>query len=138
MRIVRRLCVVLAALGLLGGCGSGDDDDLATTNPTTAVVATTAPTTIGIATSGQCADQNFTPNSDDIAGDIVATGVSCAEAEAFVRRVGPLVGATGGPANIEVGGFACVRTKEDDGQYGIPSSDYECTNGDRKVTFHRT
>ena len=68
----------------------------------------------------------------------MATGLSCAEAEAFVRRVGPLVGATGGPANIEVGGFACVRTKADDGQYGIPSSDYECTNGDQKVTFHRT
>ena len=55
-----------------------------------------------------------------------------------MRRVGPLVGATGGPANIEVGGFACVRTKEDDGQRGLPSSDYECTSGDQKVTFHRT
>jgi len=100
--------------------------------------ARTTPTTLGNPTGGRCADQNFTPNSEDIAGDVVATGLSCVEAEAFVRRVGPLVGATGGPANIEVGGFACVRTKEDDGQRGIPSSDYECTNGDQKVTFHRT
>ena len=124
------------AVALLSAC-SDDDGDVATDPPAT-VVATTAPTTIGIPTSGQCADQNFTPNSEDIAGDIVATGLSCAEAEAFVRQVGPLVGATGVPANIEVGGFACVRTNQNDGQRGIPSADYECTNGDRKVTFHRT
>jgi hypothetical protein len=37
-----------------------------------------------------------------------------------------------------VAGFACVRTREDDGTYGLPSSDYECTSGDQKVTFHRT
>ncbi len=108
---------------------------------TTTAPATTAPTTTAGPTpgsGGRCADQNFTPNSDDIAGAIVAVGLSCAEAEEFVRKVGPLVGATGGPADIAVAGFDCVRTKADDGSLGIPSSDYECTSGAKKVTFHRT
>jgi hypothetical protein len=101
-------------------------------------------TTIAVLTSttvpgtSQCADQAFTPNTEDVAADVVATGLPCAEVEVFLRKVGPLVGATGGPAQITVDGFDCVRTRQDDGTYGLPSADYECTSGAREVTFRRT
>jgi hypothetical protein len=124
-------------VALLGACSSGDDGDVAAiASSTTAAPAPT--TTAGGGATTQCDDLSFTPNSEDIANHIVATGLPCLEAEAFVGKVGPLVGATGGPANIAVAGYACVRTREDDGTYGLPSSDYECTSGDKKVTFHRT
>jgi hypothetical protein len=137
-RRVSAIGALAAAALLLGGCSDGDGDvATGSTTSTTAIVATPT-SSASVGTGGRCADQNFTPNSEDIASAIVATGLSCAEAEAFVRRVGPLVGATGGPAGIEVGGFACARTGQDDGAYGIPSADYECTDGARTVTFHRT
>ena len=141
-KALRLAAAVIVAVGLLGACSDDDGDgDGATAASSTTAPATTAPTTTAGPTpgsGGRCADQNFTPNSEDIASEIVAVGLSCAEAEEFVRRVGPLVGATGGPADIAVAGFDCVRTEEDDGSLGIPSSDYECTSGAKKVTFHRT
>ncbi len=131
--------MTVVVLGLFGACsGENDEGAVATTTPTTPTTTSTSPTSGVVPNPSTCANQNFTPNSEDIAGNVVATGLTCAEAEAFVRKVGPLVGATGGPANISVDGFACVRTKEDDGSYGLPSSDYECTSGTRTVTFHRT
>jgi hypothetical protein len=138
-RAIRLAAAVIVAVGLLGAC-SDDDGDVATSTSSTTTAAAAPSTTAGPTpgSGGRCADQNFTPNSEDIAGDIVAVGLSCAEAEEFVRKVGPLVGATGGPADIAVAGFDCVRTKADDGSLGIPSSDYECTSGAKKVTFHRT
>ncbi|MEA2828758.1 MAG: hypothetical protein QOG43_3197 [Actinomycetota bacterium] len=125
-------------IALLGACSSGDDGDVTATASSTSSAAAAPTTTAGAGATAQCDDQSFTPNTEDIANHIVATGLSCKDAEAFVGKVGPLVGATGGPANISVAGFACVRTREDDGTYGLPSSDYECTSGDKKVTFHRT
>jgi len=53
-----------------------------------------------------------------------------------VRKVGPLVGAVGGPTRIEVDGFTCMRTRQDDA--GLPSSEFQCTGGSKKVTFLRT
>jgi hypothetical protein len=140
-RNTHRLVSALAVLGLvvLAGC-SDDDGDVATVPPTTiGSAATTVATATSAATgTSNCANQIFTPNSEDIAGAVVATGLSCADAEAFLRKVGPLVGATGGPASITVDGFDCVRTRQDDGTYGIPSADYECTRGPMEVTFTRT
>ncbi|HEX2047588.1 MAG TPA: hypothetical protein VHF27_07485 [Acidimicrobiales bacterium] len=85
----------------------------------------------------ECANVGFTPNSDDVAGGIVAVGMTCAEAEGLVRTVGAQVGA-GGPARVEANGFACVRTGQDDGGRGLPSSTFECTSGSKRVTFVRT
>ena len=89
-------------------------------------------------TTAACSDIGFTPNSEDMASDVVAFNLSCAEAEALVRKVGPRLGAVGGPSRVEVDGFACVRTAQDDGARGIPSSDFECTSAAKKVTFRRT
>ena len=86
--------------------------------------------------ASRCNDIGFTPNSDNMASDIVATGVGCTEAEALVRKVGPQVGAIGEPSRVEVDGWACVRTASSD--RFLPSSDFACTSGARVVTFVRT
>ena len=83
-----------------------------------------------------CPDIGFAPNSDNVAGDIFATNMTCAEADTLVRKVGPQVGAIGGPNRVEADGFVCVRTSSS--QVGLPSSDFECTSGSKKVTFTRT
>lgn len=83
-----------------------------------------------------CADVAFAPNSDNIATTIVASGVSCAEAEALVRKAGTQLRSVGGPSRAEVDGWVCVRTASSTGP-GLPASDYECTSGSNKVTFHR-
>jgi len=100
-------------------------------------IGTFAVTDSPAAVSLRCANVGFTPNSDDVAGSIVATGLSCLDAEDFVRAVGARVGATSGPDRLEQGAFVCIRTARRDGP-GLPASDYECTSGARKVTFSRT
>jgi len=141
-RTTRRLVSALVLAGLVALTGCSDDDGDTAPDPTTADATTTtaASTATTAPATGPftCADQAFTPNSDDIAADIVATGLSCAEAEALVRRIGPLVGAVGGPAEITVAGYECLRTSEDDGAQGLPSSDYRCTSGATSITFTRT
>jgi hypothetical protein len=87
-------------------------------------------------TRSACPDIGFTPNSDNVASDIYATNMTCAEADTLVRKVGPQVGAVGGPSRLEVDGFVCVRTSSS--QAGLPSSEFECTSGSKKVTFTRT
>lgn len=87
--------------------------------------------------AASCADVGFAPNSDDLATDIVATGVGCVEAEALVRNVGAQVRSVGGPSQLEADGWACVRTSENDPDRGLPSSDFECVTGSKKVTFRR-
>jgi hypothetical protein len=84
-----------------------------------------------------CADVVFSPNSENMASGIVATGfASCADAEAFVRRVGVQLRAVGGPAELQVDNFACARTAESD--RALPSADYRCSSGLQTVYFHRT
>ncbi len=86
----------------------------------------------------RCSNVGFTPNSDDVAGGIIAAGMTCSEAEALVRTVGAQVRSVGGPTRVDADGFACVRTSQDDGARGLPSSTFECTSGARRVTFDRT
>lgn len=86
----------------------------------------------------RCADIGFTPDSDDVAGGIVAAGMTCAEAEALVRTVGAQVGAVGAPSRVEANGFVCVRISQGGGGRGLPSSTFECTSGSKRVTFVRS
>ncbi|MGI8684953.1 MAG: Kelch repeat-containing protein [Acidimicrobiales bacterium] len=83
-----------------------------------------------------CSDVVFTPDSEDMAGNIVAEGISCDQAEAFIRRVGHALPATGGPAELDQSGSMCVRTALTD--EGVPSASYECTGTGRRITFVRT
>ena len=85
--------------------------------------------------SAQCKTVGFTPQSEDAASSIVATGLSCDEAEAFVRRLGPSVG-TNGPARIELDGYQCVHVRYQDEP--LPQGFYECTSGSKRITFVRS
>ncbi len=87
--------------------------------------------------TARCQDVGFTPNSDDLAADIVADGLSCAEAEAVVRRVGEPLGPLNGAAQGEADGFTCRRTSQTEGR-GLPVATFECTRGSQRITFERT
>ena len=125
-----------------GGCRQSAVDDVPVTSGTHRIVFACTACFIGqfevTGTTAQCADIAFTPNSENMASDLVAFNMGCAEAEALVRKVGPQVRSVGGPARLEVDGFVCVRTAQDDGARGIPSADFECTSGAKRVRFHRT
>lgn len=86
--------------------------------------------------ASRCQDIGFAPNSDNLASDIVAVGVTCAEAEALVRKVGPQVGAIGEPSRVTADGWVCVRTAFSD--RFLPNSQFACTSGSKTVTFTRT
>jgi hypothetical protein len=83
----------------------------------------------------ECTTVGFTPQSEDAASSILATGLSCEEAESFLRRLGPSVG-TNGPPRIELDGFECVLTRHE--PEPLPQGFYECTSGTRKITFVRS
>jgi hypothetical protein len=83
-----------------------------------------------------CDNVGFTPNSDNVAADIVAYGLSCPEAEAVVRKVAGPFGPVNGAGHGEADGFTCVRTGEED--RGLPTATYECTRGSQRITFTRT
>jgi hypothetical protein len=144
---------LLAVAVLLVACGEGDDGDAGpsqtaapttTAAPGTTAAPSTTSTTIARTTSTtvrstqgtvRCSSVGFTPNSDNVASEIVATGLSCTEAEALVRAVGGPLG-PGGPERASANGFTCVLTGRS--SEGLESATYECTNGARKVTFRRT
>ena len=88
-----------------------------------------------VAATLDCRTVAFTPNSEDAASSIKATGLPCAEAEAFVRVAGART-SSGGPAQLDVEGYRCVRVRTS--QDPIPQAFYECTSGTKKVTFVRT
>ncbi|MBW3547104.1 MAG: hypothetical protein KY452_03075 [Actinobacteria bacterium] len=85
--------------------------------------------------SAECTTVGFTPQTEDAASSIVATGLSCEEAEAFVRRLGPSV-SPGGPARIELEGFECVLTRYE--REPLPQGFYECTSGSKRISFVRS
>jgi len=83
----------------------------------------------------RCNDIPFAPASDNLASSIVATGVSCAEAEALIRKVGGPLGPVNGAPRAEADGWECIRTSEN--ERGLPTATYECRNGTRTITFAR-
>lgn len=87
--------------------------------------------------SARCDNVVFGANGENAASDIVAIGVSCAEAEALVAEVGGPLGPVNGLPQAEADGWTCVRTGESD-RY-LPSATYECgRDGDAFISFVRT
>jgi hypothetical protein len=123
----------------VGGCRMSDIGERPVTSGTYRIVFACTPCAVGelqvTTTAGPCVAVAFAPNSDSLASDITATGMDCAEAEALVRKTRSQLGPVNGAARLEVDGFVCVRTAQSD--RGLPSADYECTSGPKKVTFHR-
>lgn len=151
---MRKLALLIAIMGwLLPACGDGTDVAPATTmttatNTTTTVAdeptTTTLAATTTITSDGgrstdpvilRCDSIGFTPDSEDVASDITATGLSCAEAESFVQVAGRQT-SSGGPDEVDVSGYHCVLTQNKDDP--LPQASYRCTNGPKTVTFVRT
>ena len=83
-----------------------------------------------------CGMVGFTPNSEDVAARITATrDLSCDAARAFVEVAGRQT-SSGGPQEVDVDGFHCVRTESSDDP--LPTSTYRCTKGDAAITFVRS
>ena len=124
------------ACGVVGG-GGGPATTAAPGAATTTTVRAGSTTTAatGSATTLDCQTVAFTPNSEDAASQIKATGVTCAEAEAFVRVAGRRT-SSGGPQSVTVEGYRCVLVRSV--QDPLPQAFYECTNGTRKITFVRS
>jgi Cu-Zn family superoxide dismutase len=130
------------ACGVVGGGPSastvpatGDTTTTSTGSGSTTTTRAGSTTTARAAATLDCQTIAFTPNSEDAASSVKATGLSCAEAEAFVRIAGRQT-SSGGPAQVTVEGYRCVRVRS--AQEPIPQAFYECTSGTKKVTVTRT
>ncbi len=147
---MRAAVLTMMAVAMLPACGDKDDAGTATTtsidgaassttsidgaaSSTTSSVVTT--TTAAAAATLDCETVGFTPATEDAASSIQATGVSCEQARSFVREAGAVT-SSGGPAQVDVLGYRCVRTRSLEDP--IPQAFYECTKGDAKVTYVRT
>lgn len=119
-----------------GGCRQSGVSEFALSPVTYAIVFQCTVCTIGTfevtgtapPASAECTTVGFTPQTEDAASSIVASGLSCNEAEAFLRRLGPSV-SPGGPARIELEGFNCVLTRHE--EEPLPQGFYECTSGSK-------
>lgn len=125
---------------LRGGCRMSDESRLLTAGTYRIVFGCTA-CFVGelvVTTSATaCRDVAFAPNTDNLASDVVAAGMDCAEAEAVVRAAGAKAGPVNGPVGpFDVSGFSCVRTGAS--ERGLPWADYACDSGSKTLTFHRT
>ncbi|MEA2933164.1 MAG: hypothetical protein QOI56_1949 [Actinomycetota bacterium] len=73
----------------------------------------------------------------DSALEVYATGLTCADAESFLRaHAGPLR-PVAGPAHVDVEGFSCDRTGQSAAALP-PRANYTCTNGAQSIWFIRT
>jgi len=86
-------------------------------------------------TGTECAPVNF-GGGENVAAEVFADGLPCAEAESFIRdNAGPW-GPDQGPAHMDADGFACDRTGYSD-RY-LPRANYKCTTGAATIWFNRT
>jgi hypothetical protein len=77
----------------------------------------------------RCASVPFTPDSDDIAADVRATGMSCAAARDLIRR-------SEGRPPASFRGFACTRRRVEDAEE-MPYTRVRCVKGSRSVRWNR-
>ena len=139
-RLLAAMAVAAMASGLVA-CGDDDTEpettstSVATSTALTSTSASTSTTGGGAGATLDCGTVGFTPQSEDAASQIKATGVTCEEARTFVEAAGART-SSGGPQQVTVNGYRCVltRTVEDP----LPFADYECTDGDKKITFTRS
>ena len=72
----------------------------------------------------------------NVASDIYADGLSCEEAESFLRAHAGPWGPMSGPAHAEADGFTCDRTGRS--EVYLPRANYKCTRAAQAIFFVRT
>lgn len=82
-----------------------------------------------------CGDVHFDASSDNAAWEISATGVSCADAVALVKRVAQEHNFVSGPRQFTTDGWACTVTTTED---GMPQGAYGCRKGAALVSWDKT
>jgi hypothetical protein len=129
--------LAVGALVVLAGCGGADQATSAgTTSPPTRA-ATASPTTTTTAFVA-CADVGLPSGPADLASEIRAVGLSCADAAALIAKVGPQVTPAGAPPRVESDGFVCLAAGTRGTDHGPPSAVFQCTSGAMKVSFVRS
>lgn len=83
----------------------------------------------------KCQQIGFTPNSDDVAGDITATGLDCTTASDVVRRVRERHDPVTGRRFFRSPPFACRAARQ---ERALESTAYRCDDGARRVTWNKT
>ncbi len=81
------------------------------------------------AAAKRCASVPFTPNSDDIAANVRALGVSCRTARALIR-------ASEGRPPARFRGFSCTRRPVEEG-VEMPYTRVRCAKGTASVRWDR-
>ena len=82
----------------------------------------------GSGTTRKCASVPFTPNSDDVAADIRATGLTCGLARDFVLD-------SNGRPGKRFRGFTCTSASVETGQ--LPYTRYRCTGAGDVIRWRR-
>lgn len=82
-----------------------------------------------------CGDVHFDASSDNAAWEISATGVSCADAVALVKRVAQEHNFVSGPRQFTTDGWACTVTTTED---GMPQGAYGCRKDAALVSWDKT
>jgi hypothetical protein len=131
--------LAVGALVVLAGCGGADQATSAGTPPTSAATVP-APTTVAPSSTKavSCADMTLSTGPTDLASEIKAVGLSCADAAALIGKVGPQVTPAGGPPRVESDGFVCVPQGSRGTDHGPPSAIFQCTSGAMLVSFVRS
>lgn len=79
-----------------------------------------------------CGDIGFTPNTDDMVGDIEAIGTDCKTAKAVARGIHSQDQSFEGNVEQDSEGFHCLGAFDEE---GLPSYSYQCSNGKAVVRF---
>ncbi len=87
------------------------------------------------AAPAKCPQIGFTPNSDDVAGDITASGIDCTEASALVRRAREQHDPVNGRRFFRLEPFTCRAVPQ---HTALESTAYRCDDGARRVTWDKT
>ncbi len=83
-----------------------------------------------------CPDVPFTANSEDVAGDVRAGGVTCAAARDLVTDLHAVIGAVSGPSKVTRKGWVCTVQRSDD---VLPTAAVTCRGtGGETVTYRQT
>jgi hypothetical protein len=84
----------------------------------------------------KCPQIGFTPNSDDVAADVTATGMHCNEASGVVRRAREQHDPVTGARFFGLPPFTCRAARQDTA--ALETTAYRCDDAARRVTWEKS